>query len=401
MGACRQQVFACMTCYEANKKLSGVCYACSIQCHTRHNIVELFTKRDFTCDCGTTKMKSNGCCTLRSTLPSQDPPNKLIDLKKKKNMASEDQILDIPSSSNVYNDNYRNLFCDCKQPYNPLDDSNMFQCIFGDVCGEEWYHEECIMGLRPGFMNRKPENITAPSKAEAEDDGNKLASLSEPGMDFETDNTLKKEEEDISNNVDDSDYEILPIPGFPLLDDFETIICWKCVEKYMPEMEILADELKAQKVYFVRSETLEERDLKLAPHRDENNDDDSKSKKRLKVDRPFTLFLTEDFKDQLINIIKENKPHTSKLIGLLRKNSFLYLDDPVYKPPEDTDDDNSSIFELGLKNLSKIPTSDAIEGAQAYEKIKSKLTEFLKPFAETNKIVTEDEVRGFFSKQMK
>lgn len=38
-GALRQQVFAC----RSHGKI-GVCYSCSIQCHTKCDIVELFTK---------------------------------------------------------------------------------------------------------------------------------------------------------------------------------------------------------------------------------------------------------------------------------------------------------------------------------------------------------------------
>lgn len=46
--------------------------------------------------------------------------------------------------------------------------------------------------------------------------------------------------------------------------------------------------------------------------------------------------------------------------------------------------------------LDSLPRDRAIESIQAYDKIRSKLREFFKPFAEQGKIVTEDEVRNFF-----
>ena len=31
----------------------GICLACSYHCHEGHELVELYTKRNFKCDCGT------------------------------------------------------------------------------------------------------------------------------------------------------------------------------------------------------------------------------------------------------------------------------------------------------------------------------------------------------------
>ena len=66
-GELRQPIFACITCSDENNEEIGVCYSCSIQCHSSHELVELFTKRNFVCDCGTTKMSKtiDGGCKLR------------------------------------------------------------------------------------------------------------------------------------------------------------------------------------------------------------------------------------------------------------------------------------------------------------------------------------------------
>ena len=51
--ALRQLVFACLTCRLANDDADiGVCYSCLIQCHSTHELVELFSKRNFVCVCG-------------------------------------------------------------------------------------------------------------------------------------------------------------------------------------------------------------------------------------------------------------------------------------------------------------------------------------------------------------
>lgn len=59
MGYMRQAVYACMTCTpEALQKpeaRAGVCLACTYNCHQDHELVELYTKRAFRCDCGNDK----------------------------------------------------------------------------------------------------------------------------------------------------------------------------------------------------------------------------------------------------------------------------------------------------------------------------------------------------------
>ncbi len=65
----RQPLYACLTCCtnipedETSKNLSkkaGVCLACSYHCHESHELVELYTKRNFRCDCGNSKI-DNEC----------------------------------------------------------------------------------------------------------------------------------------------------------------------------------------------------------------------------------------------------------------------------------------------------------------------------------------------------
>ncbi|GAV30502.1 hypothetical protein PMKS-004016 [Pichia membranifaciens] len=233
-------------------------------------------------------------------------------------------------------------------PYNPLTDSNMLQCIFGVKCDEDWYHEECIMGLRPGVVNRSPESVTHAQSLHGRD---RLHELSEPGLDAKTDNKVK--DEDDQKDDDDDEYDLLPLPGFPALDS----------------ISIISPDISAK---------------------------DNKPSKRTKRDFPETIFLKDDYQEKLKHHVDTDP--SSKLSVFLKKYPFMYLDDPIYRPPDD-DDDASSVFELGIRELGNIPSDQAAQGLAAYEKIKSKLTEFLKPFAQEGKIVTEDEVKAFFKSE--
>ncbi|XP_071454689.1 putative E3 ubiquitin-protein ligase UBR7 [Hetaerina americana] len=109
----RQPLYACMTCINADEEnKGGVCLACSYHCHEDHELVELYTKRNFRCDCGNRAFPSK--CTLQ---PEREQVNEL----------------------NSYNDNFRGVYCSCKRPYPDPDDDiedEMIQCI---MC-EDWYH---------------------------------------------------------------------------------------------------------------------------------------------------------------------------------------------------------------------------------------------------------------------
>lgn len=108
----RQALYACKTCCaETNGKRGGVCLACSYQCHEGHELVELYTKRQFRCDCGNDNFPGRPC----NLEADKDPTNTL----------------------NKYNHNFSGLYCTCSRPYPDQEDStpdDMIQCI---IC-EDW-----------------------------------------------------------------------------------------------------------------------------------------------------------------------------------------------------------------------------------------------------------------------
>lgn len=109
----RQALYSCKTCVVKDGQLAGVCLACSLDCHNGHELFELYTKRNFRCDCGNGKFENFTC--------------KLFPYKDKIN------------NQNKYNQNFHGLYCTCARPYPDPDDDvedEMIQCI---IC-EDWYH---------------------------------------------------------------------------------------------------------------------------------------------------------------------------------------------------------------------------------------------------------------------
>ncbi|KAK6205019.1 putative zinc finger in N-recognin-domain-containing protein [Scheffersomyces amazonensis] len=398
-GELRQPVFACLTCSKQNNNTPiGICYSCSIQCHSTHELVELFSKRNFVCDCGTERMKNtvNGACKLRSSITNEKPRSRSSSGVFKRSL--ELPADDIPASSNEYNQNYQGLFCSCKKTYNPLEESgNMIQCYFGFVCGEEWYHEECILGYKAGtFKSQTSKNHGI----------NILDKLPPPAEDAETEQSFTED-----NSSDD-----VKVPYFPNLETFDSFICWKCVSKFdsvFKELVTDKDIVIAIRPHFDHILNVDEWKRKYQQFELEHSKQDNEtSSKRIKLedkvehhtreDIPYSVFLNFEFRTKLNQLMEILNPDT-KVYQFLINNDYLYKDDPVYEPPEEVSDDEGSsttgsLLDLGSEALSSLPREQAIEGLQAYDKIRSKLRDFFKPFAEQGKIVTEEEVRDFFAK---
>ncbi|XP_040921105.1 putative E3 ubiquitin-protein ligase UBR7 isoform X2 [Toxotes jaculatrix] len=109
----RQALYACNTCTPKGGEAAGVCLACSYKCHEGHDLFELYTKRNFRCDCGNRKFTELKC----KLYPDKDEVNSL----------------------NKYSHNFFGVYCTCSRPYPDPDDQvedEMIQCV---VC-EDWLH---------------------------------------------------------------------------------------------------------------------------------------------------------------------------------------------------------------------------------------------------------------------
>ncbi|MED6206202.1 hypothetical protein PIB30_024649 [Stylosanthes scabra] len=109
----RQAIFSCLTCTPDGN--AGICTACSLSCHDGHQIVELWTKRNFRCDCGNSKFGGFYCKIL---------PNK-----------------DVENTENSYNHNFKGSYCTCGRPYPDPDVEEQVEMLQCCLC-EDWFHEE-------------------------------------------------------------------------------------------------------------------------------------------------------------------------------------------------------------------------------------------------------------------
>uniref|UniRef100_A0A1A7WKV9 Ubiquitin protein ligase E3 component n-recognin 7 n=1 Tax=Iconisemion striatum TaxID=60296 RepID=A0A1A7WKV9_9TELE len=118
----RQALYACNTCTPKGGEAAGICLACSYKCHEGHDLFELYTKRNFRCDCGNRKFSELQC----KLFPEKEDAN----------------------SQNKYSHNFFGMYCTCSRPYPDPDDQEedeMIQCV---VC-EDWLHGRHLGGVVP------------------------------------------------------------------------------------------------------------------------------------------------------------------------------------------------------------------------------------------------------------
>ncbi|KAL4954329.1 putative zinc finger in N-recognin-domain-containing protein [Aspergillus filifer] len=424
LGPLRQSLFACLTCNPSPKTsdapytAAGVCYSCSIVCHGEHTLVELFNKRNFVCDCGTTRIVAETPCTLRA-----DPKTGA------KGVMSEE-----PHPGNRYNDNFKNRFCGCGEDYNAHEEKGtMFQCLgLGTTetggCGEDWWHPECLIGLpRSWYQDMK--------KKDGAENGT-------------------------FNEQDDDDDETPLPPGFPAEDDFETFLCYKCIDsnpwlkQYAGTQGFLPPVFKdggLQKP--IKEESTEESvpAPESAPAGSKNQPSDNPKKRKAEDDaedetniepaskrskeepanetstsektepnadpdqeqqqqqpkhtslppnppsNPFSLFLKEDFRDHLCRC--------PTCYPNLAPHPHLREEEETYEPPLSENGDGApgstgtgSIYDRGEAALSNIDRVRAIEGAMVYNHLRDKVKDFLRPFAESGQAVGADDIKAYFEK---
>ncbi|GEQ68248.1 hypothetical protein JCM33374_g1915 [Metschnikowia sp. JCM 33374] len=421
----RQLVFACLTCSRANKNAPvGVCYSCSIQCHSTHELVELFSKRNFVCDCGTCRMQNGSACAIRTRqnhdhtslsrnqIPRMRSGSVSAGVGSFSSSSSSSRpfsslslpsATDIESSGNSYNQNFAGKFCSCEQVYNPIQETQtMHQCYLGDACGEDWFHQECILGYEPGIFHQKAFVGTAE---------NKLDDLPPPGMDAASETVAKLAKEPSP----DPDAEPT-VPHFPDLSSFGEFICWKCVAKHKDAFDDLCgytDIVVSTKPHFAAVPSADawfSLNTNLQGEDKNRQVEDDPPAKRQKLHSfipgsrangvPYSVFLAENTSSRLLSLKSSLPP--SPLRKLLTNFDFLVNEDPIYQPEEDDVASNQasegSLYDLGSNALSSLPIPQALEGLQAYDVMKEKLQGFFKDFVDQKKVVTEEEVRDFFGK---
>ncbi|KAG0652654.1 mlo2 [Hyphodiscus hymeniophilus] len=446
LGPLRQQVFACMTCNPRPENPTdsytpaGICYACSIQCHGEHTLVELFNKRNFTCDCGTTRLPTTSPCTLR------------INSETNTQGGVHSEASD---ANNKYNQNFQNRFCGCECDYDPfMQKGTMFQCLgLGTTenggCGEDWWHPGCIVGLGPDWFEntskrgtpRKPKNegllesITEVAEAVI-DESNASAPVND---------AAPLAPEPVAEDDEDDDEDPPIPPGFPHEDDFDGFICYKCVEahpwikRYASAPGFLEPVFRRsaapspEKGILEKTEDLITTAIGLSKKRKADDDADSvtsSASKRVKENSNsagesvplhipddaktehgckvkalpsaplglFSLFFKSDFRDHLCRC--------SDCFSDLSKHPQLLEEEESYEPPlsEDGEDGggstlgSGSIYERGESALKNVDRVRAIEGVMAYKELKEKLRPLFQEFAGSGKALGAEDIKTYFAK---
>ncbi|KAI9643859.1 hypothetical protein NHQ30_007210 [Ciborinia camelliae] len=451
LGSLRQILFACLTCNPAPSIASdpytpaGICYSCSIQCHGEHTLVELFNKRNFTCDCGTTRLPATSPCSLRINPETN---------------TQGDVHSETPEPKNKYNHNFRNRFCGCGCEYDAYQEKGtMFQCLgLSDAeeggCGEDWWHPGCIAGLGPNWYETMS-NKGTPKNSKRRNEGG-LESITEvaepapaePNNDESGDRTREPEapkSDTVAEEDNEEEEEDPPLPpGFPEEDDFEGFICYKCVDanpwikRYAGATGFLAPVFKRSAAPSPETEIpMKSTDLLTPPipeskkrksedddeisncsstlkrvkrdegensAEEESNDNENSTATGCKVktlpkphDGQMSLFFRSEFRDHFCRC--------SDCFPQLSKHPQLLEEEETYEPPvsEDGDEGGStvgsgSIYDRGESALKNVDRVRAIEGVMAYNHLKDKLKPFFQKFAESGQAISADDIKEHFAK---
>ncbi|CAL3972863.1 unnamed protein product [Diplocarpon coronariae] len=453
IGKLRQQIFSCLTCNPPPENPSdsypaaGVCYSCSISCHGEHTLVELFNKRNFVCDCGTTRLPATSPCSLRLNSKTNT----------KGGVHSEE-----PAPENTYNHNFKNKFCGCGCDYDAYTQKGtMFQCLGVGTgatggCGEDWWHPGCLVGLGPNWDEStgcKPKNEgfleSITEVAEAVVDGKDSGTKSEAANGV----APSPSEESILEDGADVDDPPLP-PGFPEEDDFEGFICYRCVEanpwlkRYAGTPGFLEPVFRRSMApspeagIIGKSEELIFSVLPMSKKRKVDDEEECISSKRLKdetsavntqpppteaastteADIPIkaeaasedgrgpckvtalppaptgqiSLFFKPGFRDHLCRC--------ATCFPLLKPHEQLLDEEEIYEPSVSEEEaggstvGSGSIYDRGESALKNVDRVRAIEGVMAYNHLKDKLKPFFQQFAESGQAISAEDIKAHFAK---
>ena len=338
-GPLRQSVFWCRTCSKNNidkgeqekgdsSEPAGICYTCSILCHGSHDLVELFEKRNFTCDCPTVRIPFK--CTKSGT---KYPSNQ----------------------NNSYNHNFKGLFCHCNEAYDIEQETRlMIQCL---SC-EDWFHGPCIKGTIPDedsfeyFICRECVCML-PWMREYIGVSGILGNF---------------------NNIDEnSDKE------YHNADDLGTM-AERDYGRNLKRKERTTNDIH---LYLKR---------KIPKPDEESAQLDECEWKKLRVyngpTEDLVLFLPKDFRDCLCTCVRCIDRSSSKPYLYVHEDTYSPPRSRSLSPVTS----EGSKAEAEQRALSALPREKALEGIRAYIELKDKLTSFLQPYAEGKKIVCAEDI---------
>ncbi|KAJ3075613.1 hypothetical protein HDU98_007424 [Podochytrium sp. JEL0797] len=356
-GAQTQGVFSCVSCSSI-----GVCYGCMVQCHTRHEVVDVGERRSFVCECG----ESQECC-LKKARPTRTTTNK-------------------------HNHNFTGTFCFCNKNYN-VDtedkDSFMLQCL---LC-QDWFHDKCIgtncpdedafdefickLCVQANPFLKEYRSLTDYLVFVGEDD-------TEAAVESAVTTPRKKRKAAASSNV-----------NTPIGD---------LVEIAADDTDILSTPAKRMRVHATLDSTPHSPTAQVTAPVDSSRAEPLTCKLSQPIEtiapppinEPTHLYCFHGWRDDLCrchNCLSFYETNTLSHL-LHTPNPSTSTDSSTLLRPDT--DAHKSLLESGFEALNKIPRVKAIEGLHAYERLAAFSKEYLKKFADEGKVVTREDVEEMF-----
>jgi E3 ubiquitin-protein ligase UBR7 len=334
----RQALYSCLTCTpeaRQNPQVAiGCCLACSLNCHDSHELVELYTKRLFRCDCGVKKG------SLKCQLDFSKKYHSVAESSSAAAAASSSNTAQ-PNNRNRYNQNFSGTYCTCNRPYpdeeDPIEDV-MIQCI---VC-ENWYHSRHLA-----------EGKTTPD----------ASSYSEMICDGCMDEHKFLQ-----------DYVGLAVET---LDPEESRNDTTLNVTSLDDSAVAANEDES-----------ESKRIKLS--------DDACSRPKVVINEGEksvkATFWKEGWRQSLCQCPKCTKMYEDAGVDYLidTEDTVHYYEQQGKNKPKRT------VYDSSLLALSNLPHSNQIDAISGYNRMKEKLFEFLQSFVTKNQIVTDVDIKNFF-----
>ncbi|KAI9914607.1 hypothetical protein PsorP6_007866 [Peronosclerospora sorghi] len=344
MGYMRQAVYACITCtpdaLEKPETRAGVCLACTYNCHRDHDLVELYTKRAFRCDCGNQKFPSTPC---------KLEPNKAR-----------------VNARNTYSQNYGGRYCNCHRPYPDPERTTrevMVQCV---VC-EDWLHEEHI------FKGTSHHEASQPAEKDT----------------FES--PPAKNNESCAGEDQAMERASAFVP-----ETFDELICLECMQKYPFLMAYTVDSRRRSSSTDTDENT--KPDITLAPATMTQETTCVLTRKQAQLETEGGTTVRPTFWS---SAWRQDLCHCSSCVSLFEKHGIAFLLDPddslhVYEASarEKKTLSDEQVAQRAL--ATKLTHEQQVEVARGYCRMKTNLQQYLATFAAEGKTVRKEDIQRFF-----
>ncbi|BGP47943.1 hypothetical protein JCM10450v2_003809 [Rhodotorula kratochvilovae] len=382
LGYIKQPLFACRTCLGDR----AVCAACSIACHGEHELVELFNRRNFRCDCGTEAMGAGSTCSI----------------------SGRDDAA--PNALNRYDANFQGRFCFCERgkSYDPQTETDdMLQCL---VC-EDWLHAACV-----GLPHSDDDDD--PAKPLRQDDFDQLIcwrcvkgnadvrriALRYAGVEGTGVLLLAPESKILGKTRSAEDDDEGTVKGE---DTGEAAAAASGSIEAAAEGKRKADgdgdEQPAAKRTKAAAEVAAGPAVESAPQ-DAPVSAPSACCAPPAVPEVETPLAQLETTTSQPNIYLEDGwmdrwCRCRECLGMFTKLPFLLEEEEVFEPPEDPDA-HKSTFELGMNHLlNRMPRIQALDSVRAFTGLSDRLKAFFRPHADSGTTITKEHIQSFFEKE--